>query len=181
MDTIRDLIERKLTRAEVEQVWTIDRAEVIDAIFYFENGGLVLKPEHYDMRGWPSGEPERNTPFLYDCFNRGGWFYGLFDRDQLVGVAILEADFIGREKDQLQLRFLHVSRDYRKQGLGGLLFERSAERARQLGARQLYISATPSENTVNFYLNLGCQVATEPDPALFELEPEDIHLVYDLW
>lgn len=177
---VKELVERQLVREEVEQVWTIDRAEVIEAVYYYEEGGLVLKPERWNMRGWPPGEPEKYTPLLIDCFDRGGWFYGLFDDSRLVGLAILESDFIGRQRDQLQLKFLHVSRAYRNQGLGRLLFERSAERARQLGARQLYVSATPSENTVNFYLNLGCQIAPEPDPALFALEPEDIHLVYDL-
>jgi hypothetical protein len=41
----------------------------------------------------------------------------------------------------------------------------------------MYISATPSENTVNFYLRRGAVVTSEPDPELFEFEPEDIHFV----
>ena len=41
----------------------------------------------------------------------------------------------------------------------------------------MYISATPSEHTINFYLRQGCVVASEVDPELFALEPEDIHLV----
>jgi hypothetical protein len=49
-----------------------------------------------------------------------------------------------------------------------------------MNARRLYISATPSENTVNFYLRQGCVLARQIDPELFELEPEDIHLEYDL-
>jgi hypothetical protein len=61
--------------------------------------------------------------------------------------------------------------------LGKRLFDLARAVARERGARQLYISATPSENTVNFYLRLGCQVAEEPDPELLALEPEDIHLV----
>jgi hypothetical protein len=42
----------------------------------------------------------------------------------------------------------------------------------------MYISATPSENTVNFYQYLGCVLTEEVDAELFELEPEDIHLEY---
>jgi hypothetical protein len=56
----------------------------------------------------------------------------------------------------------------------------AAVEAKQRGAKRMYISATPSEHTINFYLRLGCKVAPEPDPELFELEPEDIHLEYDL-
>jgi N-acetylglutamate synthase-like GNAT family acetyltransferase len=78
------------------------------------------------------------------------------------------------------MKFLHVSNNYRKQGLGKKLFFLAAEKALELGAKKLYISATPSENTVDFYLNLGCVLATEVDEDLFRLEPEDIHLEFDL-
>ena len=171
---------RELTRNEIEEVWNIDRREVIDNIYYFENGTLVLKPKHYDMQGWPPGEADYYTPMLYECFDRGGWFCGAFDDDKLIGIAILDNKFIGRDKDQLQLKFLHISRDYRKLGLGKKLFQMAAEKARELGAKQMYISATPSENTINFYIQLGAVITKEPDPELFALEPEDIHFEYKL-
>jgi predicted N-acetyltransferase YhbS len=172
------LLIRELTRDEVENVWEIDRSEVIEGVYYLEGGELVLKAEHYDMRGWPPGEPALYTPMLYDCFDRGGIFYGAFDAAGMVGAAVLESKFLGGQGDQLQLKFLHVSRAYRGQGLGKTLFEKAVERAQEMGARKLYISATPSENTVTFYLNLGCVIAQEVDAELFELEPEDIHLEY---
>ncbi|MCL5995678.1 MAG: GNAT family N-acetyltransferase [Chloroflexi bacterium] len=174
------IIHRELSRAEVERVWSIDRSEVIDHIYYFENGGLVLKPEHYDMHGWPPGEAEKYTPELLECFDRGGWFCGLFDDAKLIGVAVLDVKFIGRNKDQLQLAFLHVSSAYRNQGLGQQLFEMARDKAREKGAKRLYISATPSEHTIDFYRRQGCIVTPEPDPALFALEPEDIHLECDI-
>jgi predicted N-acetyltransferase YhbS len=87
---------------------------------------------------------------------------------------------MGRERDQLQLKFLHVGRRHRQAGLGRALFEKAVARARELGARRLYISSTPSENTVRFYLRRGCRVTDEVDAALFELEPEDIHLEFDI-
>jgi len=83
-----------------------------------------------------------------------------------------------KNKDQLQLKFLYVSRTYRQHGVGKMLFKKTVETAKKMKARKLYISATPSENTINFYLNLGCQVAREIDQDLFELEPKDIHLEY---
>ena len=171
---------QELTREQLGQIWAIDRREVIHNVYYFEHGKLVLKPEHYDMRGWPPGEPETYAPTLYDCFDRGGTFYGAFEDSRLVGVAVLESKFIGKRRDQLQLTFLHVSYSYRKTGLGRRLFEKAVEKARAMRARRLYISATPSENTVNFYLHLGCVIAEQVDPELFTLEPEDIHLEYDL-
>ncbi len=170
------LTGRELTRAEVPHYWDIDRREVIDNIYYFENGGLVLKPEHYDMHGWPPGEPELYTPLMLDCFDRGGWFYGLFDGERLVAAVILENKFIGTHKDLLQLKAMHVSCDYRGQGLGRQLFEMARAKARERGAKGMYISATPSEHTIKFYMGLGCVVTPTPDPDLFALESGDIHL-----
>lgn len=171
---------RKITKNEIGTIWQIDRSEVIEAIYYLRNGTLVLKPEHYAISGWPPGEAETYTPILHNCFDRGGTFYGAFEGSEMIGVAVLESKFIGKAKDQLQLKFLHVSNRHRKQGWGTRLFEKAVERARELGASRLYISATPSENTINFYLHLGCQVTQELDQELFELEPEDIHLDYTI-
>ena len=168
---------RNLVRGEVAQVWSIDRSEVIEGLYHREGGTLVLQPRHLVVSGWPPGEAEKYTPILLDCFDRGGWFQGAFDDARLIGVAVLESRFIGGS--QLQLKFLHVSRAYRSRGLGARLFELARTTARERGATRLYISATPSEHTINFYTRLGCVVAREPDPELFELEPEDIHLECD--
>ena len=171
---------RELTRSEVPYIWQIDRREVIENIYYLKDGKLVLKPEHYDMRGWPNGEPEHYTPNLLDCFDYGGYFWGAFSGELLVGVVVLENRFIGSAKDTLQMKFLHVSNNYRKHGLGKELFLLAAEKAIELEAKKMYISATASENTVNFYLNLGCVLASELDEELYALEPDDIHLEFDL-
>jgi predicted N-acetyltransferase YhbS len=167
---------RKLSRDEIREIWTIDRSEVIDAVYRLENGALVLRPEHHDVRGWPPGEAEKYTPRLEACHDQGGWFYGLFDDRRLIGAAVLESRFIGKNGDQLQLKFLHVSRTYRNQGWGRQLFEWARSEANRRGAKRMYISATPSQHTIGFYLRLGCSVTQEPDAELFELEPEDIHL-----
>ena len=169
---------RPLHRDEIPRIWQIDRREVIENIYSLREGKLILEPEHYDMQGWPPGEAEQYTPILLDCYDRGGFFWGAFENDTLVGVSILESKFIGSGQDTLQLKFLHVNRNLRGQGLGTRLFKIAVEKAKALGAKKLYISATPSENTVNYYMRLGCVLATEINPELFALEPEDIHLEY---
>lgn len=40
----------------------------------------------------------------------------------------------------------------------------------------MVVSATPPVNTVQFYTRRGFAPAAEPLPALYALEPEDIHL-----
>ena len=47
---------------------------------------------------------------------------------------------------------------------------------RTAGDSEMVVSATPSENTVRFYLGRGDQPTADPLAELFELEPEDVHM-----
>jgi predicted N-acetyltransferase YhbS len=168
---------RTLRRDEIEQLWTIDRSEMVENVYRVQDGALVLQPGRFDLRGWPAGKAEAATPRLYVCFDRGGGFWGSFDAGRLIGMAILDSRWLGPNGDLLQLGMLHVSRVYRRRDVGTALFEHARAAARDRGARGLYISATPSENTIHFYQRLGAVLIPEPDPELFALEPDDIHLV----
>lgn len=168
---------RPLTREQIEQVWTIDRSEIIENIYTIKDGELVLHPEFCDARGWEEGEAEKYTPLLQESFDRGGKFFGAFDGEKLAGAGIVDSVWRGPNRDLLQLSFLHVSHAYRGRRLGVELFEHCREAAKALGATGLYVSATPSEHTVNFYRYLGCAVTATPDPELSAMEPEDIHMV----
>ncbi len=128
------------------------------------------------VSGWPPGEADIYLPILLETFDRGGYFDAAFDGERLAGAAVVDPRPRGKLGELVQLEFFHVSRPYRKAGLGSALFERAELAAVAFGARGLYISATPSENTVNFYMARGAVPVTEPDPELFALEPEDIHL-----
>lgn len=172
---MNDPILRRLRREEIGLLWTIERAEIVQRIYDLRDGVLVLRPDFFDIRGWPPGEPEMYTPILEASFDRGGIFIGAFDGPRLVGAAAVDTRCLGTGGDLVQLSFLHVGRDQRRHGLGTQLFEAAREIATELGAVGLYVSATPSENTVDFYQRRGCQVTAQPDPDLFVLEPEDIH------
>ena len=170
------LCARPLTRDEVPLVWTIDRREIIEHLYVLRDGALHLVPEFYDVGGWPEGEADHYTPILIDCHDRGGWCLGMFDGERLVAAVVVDSRPLGPHGDMLQLKFLHVSRDWRGCGLGEQLYRAAREQARAMGAARLYVSATPSQRTIDFYLRLGFTVSAAPDPALYALEPEDIHL-----
>jgi hypothetical protein len=44
------------------------------------------------------------------------------------------------------------------------------------GDTEIVVTATPSENTVRFYLGRGFRAMAQPLSELFELEPDDIHM-----
>ncbi|CAN5285064.1 hypothetical protein BH09ACT13_BH09ACT13_13690 [soil metagenome] len=48
--------------------------------------------------------------------------------------------------------------------------------ARELGDTSMLVSATPSANTVDFYLGRGFEPTAEPLRELVELEPEDVQM-----
>jgi N-acetylglutamate synthase-like GNAT family acetyltransferase len=163
-------------RKEIEEIRFIDRSEIINQIYYYKNNKLILNNEYYNVTGWEPNNIERNINKLYELYDRGGSFFGLFQEERIVGVIVLECKFIGNDNDQLQVVFLHIDNNYRKKGYGKILMNQIKERAKELGAKKLYISATPSKNTVDFYVHLGCKLASEINADLYQLEPYDIHL-----
>ncbi len=169
---------RLLTRDEVELIWTLDRSEVHHHIYELRGGQLVRTPKYFEIPGWGPDAAEKVTPVLLDCFDRGGTFLGVFEAEALIGMGVLESARVGRASDQMQLAYLYVSRADRGRGVGMQLFEAAVSFAREAGANAVYVSATTTENTVDFYLNRGCVLAAEPDPRLVAAEPDDIHLLY---
>ena len=65
-------------------------------------------------------------------------------------------------------------------GVGKTLVGLVIQKAREIGVKKLYVSATPSQNTVEFYLKRGFKLAQEVNQKLLELEPEDIHMELEL-
>lgn len=174
---------RILGRDEIDRLREIDRREIIDKLYVNNDGRLELKDVYYNVTNewWVKEEVEKILiPRVKDILNRGGSVIGAFHQERIVGMVALESKLIGSKKDQLKLDILFVSSDYRNAGIGKELMNLAMDKARNMGAKKLYVSATPSKNTVEFYLNLGCKLASEIDMELFELEPEDIHLELEL-
>ena len=170
------LIERELTESDLPLLALIDRSELVEECYRVENGELVRYPVHFDMLGWPEGEAEENARVLEKCWRSCGWLHGLFDGETLVAAVVVDNQVIHNQGLKMrQLKFLHISRDWRGQGLGGRLFALACEHGREVGAEALYVSATESRNTVEFYQRQGCRLLVQPDPELFALEPHDIH------
>ncbi|MBV9600798.1 MAG: hypothetical protein JOZ87_28630 [Chloroflexi bacterium] len=61
------------------------------------------------------------------------------------------------------------------------LCEQLEQIARTAGDCDIVVSATPSENTVRFYLGRGFEPMADPLAELFEREPEDVHMRKMLW
>lgn len=169
---------RLINKSEIGQLEQINRSEIIEEIYYVRNGKLELEEEYYDIDGWCKEELYSYIDRLHDLHDRGGKIYVACDGERIVGMAALESKFI--RKNRLKFDLMYVDSAYRHQGVGRALFGCLEDSARESGASAMYISATPTRHTVDFYYSLGAVLTDEIDEELFELEPLDIHLEYKL-
>jgi predicted N-acetyltransferase YhbS len=177
----RELAEmeyRKMSKDELHRVAELDRREAIEHIYYFRNGKLELEKEHWDVPEWSTEQKQEYNQRLQDIHQRGGTVIGAFKGSKITGIIALDHEFFGSNKNRLNLAALWVSQPFRDQGVGRHLVELVKKKAKALEAKSLYVSATPSKKTVEFYLSCGFKLAKVIDPKLFELEPEDIHMEF---
>lgn len=171
---------RHLNLADVRKVAEIDRSELIDGIYTARDGNLTLHDKHIDVKGWNRSQVQGFVESITKAMADRGAAFGAFDGDRLVGIAGLRTGPVGGDPNVMQLDPLHISAPFRNLGIGKRLVSMVSDRAKSLGAKALYISATPSRNTVDAYRKMGASVLTVPDPVLFALEPEDVHLLLPL-
>lgn len=169
---------RKLGRDEVSRVAEIDRAEVINVLYVQRGTELVARHGSWDAPPWYSdGERDHSVASqvraVEHYVDNGGVAVGAFTGGRLVGIGIVVPHI---RPGIAQLAFLHVSSPMRAAGVGRRLSDELDEIASAAGDTEMVVTATPSENTVRFYLGRGFEPMAEPLAELFELEPDDVHM-----
>ena len=169
---------RPLAHTELSRVGEIDRTERIDLIFGQCGTQLVERPGNWSATAWdPDGHGEHSVEAQRDALEHyvgvGGIALGAFSARQLVGIGVVVPHF---RPAIAQLAFLHVSEAFRAAGIGSRLSDELEQMARGAGDSEMVVSATPSENSVHFYLGRGYELVAQPLPELFELEPDDVHM-----
>lgn len=163
----------------VDVIASIDRSEHVDTMWSVDDGVLSSENVAIDVPRWDlQSASSHSVPALVEdlrpLLDRGAVLLAAYVNDEVAGVAIVEERF---EDDIAWLAFLHVSRPFRRRGIGAALWNGAVGRARDAGARSMYVSATPSGSAIGFYVSQGCAVVTHPNPDLLAKEPDDIHLL----
>ena len=99
--------------------------------------------------------------------------YCAYEGNHVVGEIMLIPK---PNKGRLIIDSFHVSRDYRRRGIGRALFEAARQEALKMGAHALYASCCSSEETINFYSAMGLRISPDPIPSLAEAEPYDLQM-----
>jgi ribosomal protein S18 acetylase RimI-like enzyme len=168
---------KQMMGSDVGRIGEIDRSEHVTLGYSVRDGRLVAEEVDWRVPRWFETGPEHSVQALADFLApmlwQGATMWGAFDEDSLAGVMVYRRDLT---EDMAQLVFLHVSNGYRRQGIATRLTAECTRMAMMDGANKLYVSATPSESAVGFYQSQGFRLVDKPNPELFALEPEDIHM-----
>jgi GNAT superfamily N-acetyltransferase len=175
MTTIREMAITEITR-----IAEIDRSEHITAQYKSRRGALDLIDVDINAPRWgePGARPVQEFVDEWSAWvEYDGVLLGAFDADRLVGVAIYDRLFCG---EPARLAVLHVTKSHRGKGIGAALTREVVRLARLDAASRLYVSATPTRATVDFYIRQGFEPLATPNERLLALEPEDIHMTMPL-
>ena len=148
---------------------SFDRYQEVRNVFRMENGKLVLKKNPF-TETW---SPERRREKAAEILSGEYITYCAFDGDLVIGEIMLLPDL---NENRLIIDSFHVSRDYRRQGIGRRLIETAVGYAKGRGAVALYASCCSAEETIRFYTAMGFEPSQHPIPSCVEEEPNDIQM-----
>ena len=173
------IVIKRMDNSDLCRIAEIDRSEHINSMYVYKDGTLEAKEVDWQVSCWFTDDHPKHSvsakikawkPYL----EQGGIMLGAFDDSLLVGIAILRPKLT---ENMAQLAVLHVSRNYRGKGIGAKLTKEIFKLAVKMGAKEIYVSSSPSANTVAFYMSQGFELTKEINKELYDLEPEDIHMI----
>ncbi len=169
---------RRLDAGDLGRIGEIDRSETIETLYVQEGASLRSVHGDFSAAPWdPVGTGEHSVVAqraeLERHAEKGAVCIGAFLGATLVGIGVVRFHI---RPGRAQLAYLYVTRGVRGRGVGVALTAELERLAREAGDATIVVSATPSRNTVDFYLGRGFELMAEPLPELHELEPEDVHL-----
>ncbi len=146
-----------------------DRYQEVQNVFRVENGRLVLKKQPF-TETWSA---ERRREKAAEILSGAYVTFCAFDGDRVIGEMMLLPELNG---NRLVIDSFHVSRAYRRHGVGRRLIETARAYAKKRGASALYASCCSAEETVRFYSAMGFELSAHPIPSRVEEEPFDIQM-----
>lgn len=172
------MIIKTLDNSYIKRIGEIDRSEHVTVHYVHKEGKLEAEIVDWQVSRWADDDSVESVQARIKewsaLLNQGSLLLAAFDDETLAGFAIFRSRLT---ETMAQLAVLHVSKDYRRQGVAKALTARVTEMAIESGASSLYVSATSTGSAVGFYQSQGFKLAEKVHPELYTLEPEDIHMI----
>ncbi|MBQ6720205.1 MAG: GNAT family N-acetyltransferase [Oscillospiraceae bacterium] len=150
-----------------------DRSQEVKHVYVNENGRFRLINRVWTM-DWSL---EHKRKVAANLKSDACIAYAVWENEKVIGFVSVMKALIG---NRMVLDIIQVDRAFRGRGIGRKLFKLAALEAKNAGAKELYISACCSEETVNFYKAMGAVPTNDPIPEIAEAEPYDIQMTFDL-
>lgn len=148
---------------------SFDRFQEVQNVWRIENGRFVLKLQPFTETWSPRQRRQKAGEILSGRYIT----FCAFDGAAVVGEIMLIPEL---NENRLIIDSFHVSREFRRCGIGRRLVETAADYARGRGASALYASCCSAEETVDFYKAMGFSLSEDPIPSCAEKEPFDIQM-----
>ena len=100
--------------------------------------------------------------------------FGAFLKDEIIGFIGLKRTLYG---ERMIVDTMHVSAPYRGRGVGRKLFQQAISEAKKCEAKELYISACSSKETIVFYRAMGAELAKKPIAEIAAEYPIDLQMI----
>lgn len=165
---------RRMDSSEVSRISEIDRTEHITQDYKLKDGALEIVDVDWRIGQWDSENKIKEWIPIAEGYQN---MWGAFDKEKLVGFAVYRSCLTD---DMAQFAILHISQGYRKMGIGKKLSEKVLKKAKTDGKKRIYVTSTPTKATVDFYHKLGFKLAEQVNEELYDLEPDDIHMILEL-
>jgi len=145
------------------------RFQRVRRVYRLKNGHLVLEDDAFSEDWSGERKAEKAEEIL------SGRYLTLlaYEGERVVGLLLLVPT---PDKGRMIISSFHVSADCRRKGIGRMLFKAAVDEGRRKGAKALYVSACPSEETIGFYQAMGFEPTVNPIPLYAEDEPLDIQM-----
>ncbi len=145
------------------------RRQEVNKVYRKQNGKYVLMEQPY-IEDW---NLERKRQIARNISSQKYITYIALRDKKIVGFIGLLKQLVG---ERMILDMMHVSAECRGCGLGRELFELGKVEAAKAGAKELYISACSSEETIAFYRAMGAEITDTPIKEMAEEEPFDLQM-----
>ena len=166
-------IEIKMVDRSNFTEYSFDRFQEVRNVYRIENGKLVLKNNPF-IETW---SPERKREKASEILSGHYITYCAFDGDTVVGEIMLIPEL---NEGRMIIDSFHISRDYRRHGIGRQMIETVTDYVKSRGAEALYASCCSAEETIMFYMAMGFRLSAHPIPSCVRYEPFDVQMEYRL-
>ena len=152
---------------------SFSRYQIVEYEYRLVNGVLQLYHNPF-IDDWSA---ERKREKANEILSGKHIVYGAVDENRIVGIILLCLEL---DHNRMIIDSFHVSADKRRQGIGMNLFNTAKKEAMKQGATALYVSASPTQETIDFYTVIGFKVSLNPIESYVNDEPCDIQMECEL-